>query len=311
MKRMLATIVCIATSTARADTPPWANGVTDERKAEARRQLEAGNALFVEHRYADALAAYRGAVAAWDHPAIRFNIVRCEIQLDDPLAAADDLALALKYGAAPLEDSVYTEALSYQKLLASQLAEIELVCEQPGVEVTLDGEKLAACPHREVRRVRAANHQLVAVKPTFLTISRSVVALGGNRERIKIELVPLARAARVTRRWATWKPWLVFGGGLATAALGGGLQLKASSDMATYDRQVTLQCGGRCQPGQVDDGLRRTAIVENRAAIAVIAVGAAATAVGTMLLYINRTHTEYPTVEPVPRGAVVSIGGAF
>src|SRR5262249_1746348 len=53
---------------------PWGEGVTDDRKALAQSKLEAGNALFLEKKYGEALERYREALAAWDHPAIRFNV---------------------------------------------------------------------------------------------------------------------------------------------------------------------------------------------------------------------------------------------
>lgn len=90
-------------------------GVSETKKAEAGRLLEHGNALFLDKNYTAALAKYREAVAAWDHPAIRFNIVRCLIQLDRPVEAGENLQTTLRYGAAPLEDAVYTEALAYAR----------------------------------------------------------------------------------------------------------------------------------------------------------------------------------------------------
>jgi len=59
--------------------------------------------------------------------------VRCLIQLDRAVEAAENLELALKYGAAPLEENVYAEAIAYQKLLANQVGEVAVKCEQPGV----------------------------------------------------------------------------------------------------------------------------------------------------------------------------------
>ncbi len=98
-----------------APTPasgPWADGVTDAQKAAARTRLDAGNARFLDKKYGEALEQYRQAVAIWDHPAIRFNMVRCLIQLERPVDAYDNLVLALTYGAAPLEEAVYLEARS-------------------------------------------------------------------------------------------------------------------------------------------------------------------------------------------------------
>ncbi|MDB4956155.1 MAG: hypothetical protein JWO36_3724, partial [Myxococcales bacterium] len=108
----------VSTRVHAEDVPPWAAGVSDAHKKSAKTLLDSGNVLFLGHDYVAALEQYKQAVAAWDHPAIRFNIVRCLIQLDRSLDAFDNLQLALKYGAAPLEAAVYNEALAYQKLLA-------------------------------------------------------------------------------------------------------------------------------------------------------------------------------------------------
>src|SRR6185312_506210 len=97
----VAMAIAVAPSVARADDQPWAVGVSDAQKAQAQKILEEGNQLFLKKDYAQALDKYKAAVAVWDHPAIRFNIVRCLIQLDRPVDASDNLALALKYGAAP------------------------------------------------------------------------------------------------------------------------------------------------------------------------------------------------------------------
>jgi hypothetical protein len=62
----------------RHDTP-WSRGVTDAAKAQAQALLEEGNALIVQNLFREALAKYEAALAAWDHPAIRFNMVRALI----------------------------------------------------------------------------------------------------------------------------------------------------------------------------------------------------------------------------------------
>ena len=126
--------LAIASTPAHADdtAAPWSQGVSADQKAAAHKLLEEGNAQFLEHHYADALDSYRRAVAKWDHPAIRFNIVRCLIQLDRPAEASENLEAALKYGKTPLEDAVYAEAIAYQKLLANQTGELEVSCAQAG-----------------------------------------------------------------------------------------------------------------------------------------------------------------------------------
>ena len=92
---VLALAIAFVPMMAHADDQPWAVGVTDARKAGAQKLLEEGNALFLKKDYAQALEKYKAAVGSWDHPAIRFNMVRCLIQLDKPVEASDSLALAL------------------------------------------------------------------------------------------------------------------------------------------------------------------------------------------------------------------------
>jgi len=148
---------------ARAEDP-WKIGVTEQQRVTAQKFLEAGNTLFLEKKYPEALKQYEAAVGAWNHPAIRFNIVRCLIQLERPAEAFDALEAALVYGAAPLEDSVYTEALAYRKLLANQIAHLDVSCTQAGTRVSIDGQiVIASCPGKASQRVKPGSHQLVGV----------------------------------------------------------------------------------------------------------------------------------------------------
>ena len=91
----IALVLASAPAFVHADDKPWVAGVSDESKAAAKILLDAGNARFIEHDYTGALDRYKAAVAKWDHPAIRFNMA---------VEASESLKLALKFGAAPLEE---------------------------------------------------------------------------------------------------------------------------------------------------------------------------------------------------------------
>src|SRR5580692_6960549 len=95
----------------------------------------------------------------------------CLSNLDQPLEAGDDLELALKYGEDALGSDVYTQGLTYRKLLQGQLAELEVIHSQAGVVITLDGKPVVSGPGPGDATVRATPgpHQLVATKPGFLT----------------------------------------------------------------------------------------------------------------------------------------------
>lgn len=314
---------------ARADGQPWAQGVTDAQKAEAQKHLEEGNALFLKQNYKDALEKYQAAVAAWDHPAIRFNIVRCLIQLDRPVEASDNLQAALKYGAAPLEEAVYNEALAYQKLLANQIAEVEVSCSQEGAKVTLDGKPLIdKCPGKEKRRVDPGQHGVVATKEGFLTLNSQVVIVGGKTETVDMKLVPLAKAARIVHKWPTWIPWVTFGGGLVVAGFGGAFKAQGFSQMSDFDKAVS----SRCQTSGCDLSLPANADLQaqkDRAqrfdtiGTVVLGVGAAGAVAGVVMLVMNRGKTVYeqPKEHPEPTarldyvpthdGGMMTLSGSF
>lgn len=317
-----AALLCAA-APAWADTPPWSVGVTDAQKAQAQKFLDQGNALFLDKKYAEAMEKYKAAVGAWDHPAIRFNLVRCLIQLDRPVDASDNLKLALKYGAAPLEEAVYNEALAYEKLLANQIASVTVKCAQPGVKMTLDGQPLGTCPAEELRRVTPGTHQLVGSKEGYLTRTFEVVVIGGKEQKVSLSLDPVEKAARIEHRWPNWVPWVVFGGGFAIAGIGGLLDLTAAQEMDSYDRAVAQTCANTaCSPDDLDPSdrkLKDSAETKSAIAVGIMITGGATIATGALMLYLNRGRTVYPSsverltpaVSPVPGGATLSVRGRF
>jgi tetratricopeptide (TPR) repeat protein len=300
------------------------------QKTGAQTKLEAGNQLFLKQQYKEALDAYEAAIKSWDHPAIRFNIVRCLIQLDRPVEATDNLALALKYGAEPLEEAVYNEALNYQKLLAKQIGNLEVTCSQQGAKVTLDGQPLMDCPGSQKRRVAPGAHGVVATKEGFLTKEMRVSVVGGTDEKVDIKLVPLDKAAKVVHKWPTWIPWVVFGGGLTLATFGALIQFEASSKMNDYDQGVGSLCMVTgCNPSMPKNqaeqdlvALKSSAENYNKVGVTVISVGVAGAVAGGIMLFMNRGKTVYeepmkpgaPQVGVVPMrdgGGLMTVSGRF
>jgi tetratricopeptide (TPR) repeat protein len=309
---LVVVLLLLVAATARADSP-WSQGVTDQQKADAKVLLDAGNQLFAEHQYVDALAKYTAAIAVWDHPAIRFNMVRCEVLLGKNLEASEDLEKALKYGAAPLDEALYEQALAYQKLLASQIGTVAVSCRQHDVKITLDGKPFAACPAQEQRRVLAGPHQLVGTGPGLLAKTVDVVTIGGQRKDIDVALIPPERAATIVHRWPGYVPWLVFGGGLTLTGAGALLSALGSDQMKTFDKLVDDRCTGNCTQAQLSDiiYLKNGAELKSDAGVALMITGGAGVATSLVLLYLNRGRTVYPEVAPVPGGAAISWSGSF
>jgi hypothetical protein len=300
---------------ARADEP-WKKGVTPDQMAQAQKILEAGNVLLLEKDYAKALERYNEAIAVWDHPAIRFNIVRCLIQLDRMDEASDNLERALQYGAAPLEDTVYSEALSYQNLLAKQIATLAVRCEQPQVAVTLDGKPLLQCPGAITRKLVAGPHQLVGKRDGFIPKTVDITAFGGKAEQVVLALDPIGSRGngKLVHKWPTWFPWVVVGAGVAVT--GGGILVQRVAIAQRDDYFAQLEpCNPSCSPGFAQDS-KDLATLENRIAIGMIVVGGGAIVTGAVLVYLNRGRLVYedkpmPTVSATANGATVGVVGRF
>ena len=255
--------------------------------------------------------------------------MRCLILLDRPVEASENLALALEYGAEPLEDQVYQEALGYQKLLANQIADVEIACTEKGAKVSLDGQPLMNCPGKEKRRVAPGRHGVVAIKDGYLTKQMEIVVVGGKVEAVDIALMPLSSAAKIVHRWPGWIPWVVFGGGLAVAGVGGLIEWDANQSMADYDKRVANTCAiVGCTPEMLETegltDLKHGAEMRDKIGISVMAIGATATVTGVVLLVMNRGQTVYDNsvekrgpagtvVDVTPRhgGGMVSLSGRF
>lgn len=273
--------------------PPWGRGVSAADKAAAQRLLEEGNQQFLANRHKEALATYEAAVARWDHPAIRFNIVRTQVALDKLIEAYDNLEKALAYGAAPLEDAVYAEALNYRRLLARQVAELEVHCDQPGVELKIDGDLRVPCPAVRKVRMPPGKHIVTGTGPALTTVARDVVLEPGALATVEIHLEPIGTANLVTRpRWARWKPWAVVAGGVVLTGVGGVFNHVARRDADEVDRRSRISCTMGCTDEEYRDlglaDLESRVRRSNAISLTALAVGTVTLLVGGALVVANR-----------------------
>lgn len=317
-----------------AEAQPWAQGVTEDQKSAAKTKLEEGNALYIATDYKGALAKYEEALKSWNHPAIRFNLVRCLVQLNEMVEADKNLQLALEHDKAPFTDEVWQEVLGFKKLLGNMVGTIEVGCKQDGAKLTFDGEPfIEKCPGNSTKRVKIGQHSVVATKEGFLTKEMPIVVVGGPTQQVDVTLTPLDKAAKVVHRFPTWIPWVVFGGGLAVTGVGVLLKIDAGNQMNAYDQDVAGSCAvNGCDlspdPNDMDavrvanrlNDKRESAESRDKLAIGVIAVGAAGAAIGGVLLFLNRGRTVYEDpakagaqvrVMPTTDGGMVSLSGRF
>ena len=302
---------------------PWAKGVNPEQRAEALKWFTKGNGYFEQSQYPQALAEYRKAIRQWDHPAIRYNMAVCFINLDQPVAGWKNLKRALRFGQGPLSDKLYAQAKTYRKLLKGRLAFVKVVCNEPGAEVTFDGKFMFKAPGEAKRVVLPGAHGVVASKEGFMTQKKTANLFPGKETVIDLKLLPIEDAITTKRRWKRYLPWTVFGSGLGVAAIGVGLILKARSDYIKHDDRY----GDQCKEGCVTDpdlvttehklypqnllDLKKQAKAEYYSSIVFLAAGGATIAAGITLLVLNiprRVKVESEDMGPGPgKGTGISI----
>lgn len=307
----------------RADeTRPWALAVSPAEQAIATQLYAEGNHEFTESHFAQALARYKEAIGHWDHPAIRYNMAICLINLDQPVEAQDSLEKSLAFGPAPLGADVYAQGVTYRKLLHGQLGHVRISCQEPGAEVTLDGAHLFTGPGALEQFLLPRAHQVTVTRPGFLTASKTLVLAAGALTTYDVPMLELKPTARIVRRWATWKPWAVLAGGVALAGLGTGGYYLAKRDFEVYDARVERHCGGGCDTDELaatpSIGARRSrAELEQVIAFSLFTVGGATVAAAVIGVVLNQPRVQLesirarPSVTPVPGGASASLTWSY
>lgn len=300
----------------QGDARPWAEGIPEAEQAVASGLYAAGNAEFTEARFAQALAKYREAIRHWDHPAIRFNMAVCLINLGALAEARDNIERALAYQAGPLGAAAYAQALTDRKLLDGQLAHIKTACNEPGAVVTLDGKYLFTAPGASEQYLMPGQHEIAATKPGFRTAFMTFSAVAS--QVVTYDLRPSSETG--ARRWRYWN-YVVEGGGALIA--GGALAyLSAHSDLTDYDAKAAVRCPHGCTKAQVHGypDLRADkdhAATKQVVAFSLFSVGGAAVAIGVLGLIFDQPHvrTEMVRATPVvalaPGGAVGALRWQF
>ena len=229
---------------------PWSRGVSMAQRRAARALFLEGNRFLQVPLFAQAADKYREALALWPHPAFHYNLAIAQLNLVQPIDAYESLARAMAYGPSALGEREHRQAEEYRRRLAQQLGRIAVACDEPGAEVTLDGQRLFTGPGRHEGVVLPGEHQVVARKPGRIPETRQLVLSPG--ERAEVALV-LRRPDRVetTRYLPAWVPWLGVGAGAALLSAGGYMDRQSTQSLAKFDDTFDRQCPRGCTPGEV------------------------------------------------------------
>jgi len=288
--RSLLVVIALA-GVAYADDKPWAKDVPADKQHDALAIYQKGNGFFEQAQYKEAYEQYRTAIALWDHPAIRYNAAICLFNMDRPVEAYENLLAALRFGEAPLGGDLYKQGLNYKKLLASQVAELEVQSEDAGADVSLDGKHLFDAPGAASLHVTTKDtHQLVATKPGYETEKRALQLKPGAKTTLVIKLKPLPAGRRLVRRWPKWTPWAVLAGGAAVGLAGGGVWLDARAKFDAYNDDVAATCSSGCYESAAQKALKDRAYREAGVSYGVLALGGAGLVADFVMIVLNQPH---------------------
>jgi len=126
----------------RSEPGPWLEGVSEAARAAAHASFLEGIALYHDGLFPQAAHRFRQALGGWDHPAIRFNLGKTLINLEQEPAALEQLWGAMRFGGAPLQPEHILQVERYSALLwTSEVAHLVLRSEASGIVVTVDGAR--------------------------------------------------------------------------------------------------------------------------------------------------------------------------
>lgn len=311
--RLVALVLVLVSSAAHAEArrtgrEPW----FQQTPVEARQHAQALFAQALDKHEqllrGDAMELYEQALALWDNPDIRWNLALVLEDLGQYLRAHEQLESALRWDAA-LGAGLLREVRDRMRALETQrLARIETDREEPGAEITLDGQPWPSRGGDRSSLVLPGEHYIAASKPGYFPVSRTVYVKAGQQARVALRMDEDRLIE--TRRWTVWKPWTVVAAGVGVAAVGAALEWRALANRAAAEHALMDGDGCLrlvCKSAPSTDRYPH-AVTENQLAIGAFVGAGTAVAVGLALVWLNQPsvhRTEARPPSPIELGPIL------
>ncbi|HWO20906.1 MAG TPA: hypothetical protein VNO30_19200 [Kofleriaceae bacterium] len=271
---------------ARTGGEPWYG----QASADARQRATALFAqAFDKHQQllrGEAMELYEQALAQWDNPDIRWNLALVLADLGQYLRAHEQLARTRRWGAALGAERLREVAERMHALETQRLGRIETSGKESLAEITLDGQPWPGSAGQWSKLVLPGEHYIAARKRGDFLVTRSVYVPAGKQVRVALQIDE--ERFLETRRWPTWKPWMVVAAGVAVAAVGAELERRAVAELNPAD----VLCKDRYQPQTCESAstpaLYDRAVTKHMLAIGAFTAGGTVAAVGLALVWLNR-----------------------
>ncbi len=275
---------------------------TEANRAAAQEAYRHALELFDQRQHAAALAEFRRAYALAPSFRILYNVGLTHVALGDPSSAVEAFDQYLKQGGDKVPAARRNEVQTEIARLSSQLAVLDIDVEQPGAELSLDGEPLGRGPISRQLRLNPGRHTATVRSPDG-TLRTQTVSIGrGQEQHLRFSstvtgVTPAAALApadsspaskpRPARSSAPYIAWGVTGAlGVATGAVGI-LAFGAHAD------QLNTKARRGVTTGELNAAADR---VETRALATDILLGATVVAAGVSLYLTFRPSPESDSV---------------
>ena len=182
---------------APATTPPAPPSLADTLSPSARASYDAARLLYGDADYGGALLKFQQAYDEAKDARLLWNMASCEEKLRHYSKAS---TLIKRYLAEakdlPAQDKV--EAYELTQTLAAFTASLVVTADQPGVEITIDGEATGTTPLSAPVVVDQGTRRIVAKKAGYEDLTEDHTVAGGVPVTVTLKMVKVVHEGRVT-----------------------------------------------------------------------------------------------------------------
>jgi hypothetical protein len=174
------------TGAASAPAAPLAESL----RGSARADYAAARILYEDGDYAGALTKLESAYAASKDPRLLWNMAACEKALRHYASVIERLEHYLKEGGALIGEEERKATHELVATVREFVNELRLEVQPAGVDVLVDGSKLATTPLDRPLWVDMGKRRLRLEKPGYVPYEKEVELTGGTSVDLKVELEP-------------------------------------------------------------------------------------------------------------------------
>ena len=281
---------------------PWRAGVSRKDRNAAKAALQRGNEFLKDNLFRKAAETYQQALRHWDHPRIHYNLSLALAKLDRPLDLYATLQSALKYGEAPLGPEKFEAAKRSMEEVKKRIAFLEVACDEPGAEVTLNGKLLFTGPGRIKKVVPFGEHSVAANKPGYFAVNRNPLLKPGEDLTLELRMFRQEDTERKRRWMSPWIPWSLVAVGVVSGGSSGFLFWRSAKNQDRFG-ELVRDCGG-CVEDKLDPALRRRAEQQQIGAYITLGTATVALGAGVIMAFLNREETYQVSIEQLEAGSV-------